>query len=189
VRERRTHGAARPRGETGPLAPDVHADLAGNVLDLIVLECVEIDHDAHYVRLELRVADVLDPAAVLAVVQRGRRGKMHAREIDDEARGIGEREVGDLGAALHVDDDVDLARGGENAHPADFAVSAGTGPAPPAAPANRRPRKGPGSDDGEYQGQAKNELHGVSSCLASDNVSCRSNPNSCTVNTTSRGRD
>ena len=158
----------------------MHAHLTGDVLDLIVLECIEIDHHADDVRLELRVADVLDAAAIQAVVQRGRRGETHAREIDDEAGGIGEREVRDLGVALHVDDDVDFARGGKNTHPADFAVPAGA--------ADRRPRKGPGSDDGEHHRQAKNDLHGVSSCLASDNVSCRSNPNSCTVNTTSRGR-
>ncbi len=167
---------ARPRGEAGPLRPDVHAYLTGDVLNLIVLECVEIDHHAHDVRLELRVADVLDAAAIQAVVQRGRRGETHAREIDDEAGGIGEREVCDLGAALHVDDDVDFAAGRQDTDPAHLPV------------ANRRPGKGPGNGGREQGRKEQQSLHGVSSCLASDNVSCRSNPNSCTVNTTSRGR-
>src|SRR5947208_2423623 len=61
----------------------------------------------------------------------------------------------------------------------DHAVSGGDSP-PPRACAR-----------GQHQ-QERDEgcdaLHGVTSCLASCRLSCRSKPNSCTVNTISRGR-
>src|SRR6266550_1311025 len=176
----RGDGAAGPGCEAGTLRADAHAHLSGGALDLVILQRVEIDHHAHDVRFELRVAHVANAAAVLAVVQRGRRGEADAVQIDDEPCGIREGEVLNLRRPLQVDDDLDLAGGRQHADSADLAV--------PAATRHRRPRKGPGNDDGQQRREGKNALHGVSPCLASDNVSCRSNPNSCTVNTTSRGR-
>src|SRR5207302_5998215 len=58
---------ARPRRERGALGADLNAHLAGAPLDLVVLEHVEVDHHAHHAGAGLRVPDVLDAAAILAV--------------------------------------------------------------------------------------------------------------------------
>src|SRR6267378_4219885 len=107
------------------------------------------------------------------------RSEPGAHEIEDQTGRPVEREVVHLDGALEVDHDLHLARPGAHADGANFAV--------PAVPAGR---EGCSWRRGEYEqrGECRRVLHGVSSCLASDSVSCRSNPNSCTVKTISRGR-
>ena len=111
---------------------------------MIVLQRVEIDYDANDVGLELRVAHVAHAATILAVVQRHRRREPSALEVDDEPRGIREREVLDERGPLHVDDDLDLAGGRHYAHTPHLSVP----------PVHRCPRKGPGSNDGEQEREA-----------------------------------
>src|SRR3989475_10825363 len=125
---------------------------------------------------ELRVADVLDPAAVLSVVQRRRRREPRPREIDDEPRRITQGEVLDVHGTLEVDHDLDFAGRRDHADGLHLAI----------AP---RPRQGSGRRrDEEPRGEGCDALHGVTSRFASCRVSCRSKPNSCTVKTISRGR-
>ena len=143
-RRRWRHPAARPRSERGALGADSHPHLSGRALDLIVLQRVEVDHDANDVGLELRVAHVAHAAAILAVVQRHGPRETRALEVDHEARGIRKSEVLDDRGPQHVDDDLDLARGRQHAHTSHLSVP----------PAHRRPRKGPGNNDGEQERKA-----------------------------------
>src|SRR2546426_367102 len=128
----------RPLKAAKPAITSSMLALSPGALDLIILERVEIDDDAHDVRLELRVAHVADTAAILSVVQRDGRGEAGTLQIDHEPRGIREREVLDDRGALQVDDDLDLAAGRHHTHPSDF----------PVADPPRRPHKGPGSEGG-----------------------------------------
>src|SRR5947209_7087591 len=97
-------------------------------------------------------------------------------QVDHEPGGTGEREVLPVYRPLEVDHHPHAAGRRPHADGPDFAVS------PP-------PRKGSGCRrDAQPRGEGCDALHGVTSCLASCRLSCRSNPNSCTVNTISRGR-
>src|SRR4029077_19522165 len=81
-----------------------------------------------------------------------------------------------------IDHDLHALVRWEHADGPDFAV-------PPCAVSP--PRKGPGGGcraHTQARGEGRDPLHGVPSCLASCRLSCRSKPNSCTVNTISRGR-
>src|SRR5205823_14776988 len=106
---------ARPRRERGALGADLGAHLPGAPLDLVVLEHVEVDHHAHHAGAELRVADVLDAAAILAIVQHGGRREPGALQIDHQAGRTGQRELLHLDRALAVDHDLHAARRGERA--------------------------------------------------------------------------
>src|SRR5256885_3354066 len=100
-------------------------------------------------------------------------------QVHDQPRRIAQREVLDVDGAAEIDHDLDAARRRDHADGPDLAVPGRDSP-PPRACAR-----------GQHQ-QERDEgcdaLHGVTSCLASCRLSCRSKPNSCTVNTISRGR-
>src|SRR5712691_5553077 len=83
---------------------------------------------------------------------------------------IAQREVLYVDGAAEIDLDLHAARRREHADGLDLAVARGRG----------QPKQ-----EGD---EGCDVLHGVTSCLASDRLSCRSKPNSCTVNTISRGR-
>src|SRR6267378_4411549 len=84
--------------------------------------------------------------------------------------------------ALEVDHDLDVAGCRAHADGTDFPVPSSV------ACWRRGERGGRGKRDGKERREGEQGLHGVSSCLASDSVSCRSNPNAWTVKTISRGR-
>src|SRR2546428_115335 len=113
----------RPRGERRALRPHAHAHVPLGLLDLIVLEHVEVHDDAHDVRPELRVADVLHSAAVLSVVQRRRRREPRAREIDDESSWAAQGEVLDVHRAAEIDHHLDLAGRRDHADGLHFAIA------------------------------------------------------------------
>ncbi len=122
------HRLAGPRGERGALRADLHAHLVVAPLDLVVFQHVEVDDDPHHAGPELRVADVLDAAAVLPVVQHRRRRQPRALQVDHEPGGIGQREVLHVDRALQVDHDLHAAGRRQDADGPDFAVT------PPSAP-------------------------------------------------------
>src|SRR5213079_860976 len=83
------------------------------------------------------------------------------------------------------DHDLHAARSREHADGLDFAVPTRRAPDPRA---HARALRGGRRRGEQPRGEGCDGLHGDTSCLASDSVSCRSKPNSCTVNTISRGR-
>jgi len=174
---------ARPRRERGPLGADLDPHLCVAPLDLVVFQDVEVDHDADDARPELGIPEVPDAAAILTVVQGRRRHETRPHQVHDQTSGTPQREVLDFDGPLKIDDDRHFAGSREHADAADL-----TG-APAHAPSSLRPRNGSGCRrDDRQRGEGSDALHGVTSCLASCRLSCRSKPNSCTVNTISRGR-
>jgi hypothetical protein len=117
------HRLTRPGVKRRAVRAELDPDLFVAALDLIVLQHVEIDDDTNRVGPELRVPDVLDPAAVAAVVQGGASHQARAHEIDDEAGGVVEGEVLDVHRALNIDDDRHFAGSREHADGPHFAVS------------------------------------------------------------------
>src|SRR5439155_22537313 len=136
------------------------------------------------------VANVAHAAAVLAVVQRHRRREARPLQVDDEPRGIGQREVLNDRSTLQVDHDLDLAAARQHAHPANFTISrvprGGGGAGGAGGPANRLPPKGRGADEGAHHRAAKYGPSGVSAALPADTVASGPNRNSATVIATSR---
>src|SRR5436309_1432480 len=82
--------------------------------------------------------------------------------------------------AAEIDDDLHAARRREHADGPDLAVPRRRSP--------RHPRACARGQHKQERDESCDALHGVTSCLASCRLSCRSKPNSCTVNTISRGR-
>src|SRR5207249_6756100 len=91
-------------------------------LDLVVLQRVEVDHHPHPARPKLRVPDVLDAAAVGAVVQHRGGDETRALQVHDESRRTGQREVLDVDGAAEIDHDFHAARRRDHADGLDLAV-------------------------------------------------------------------